>query len=597
MCGIFCSLGSAPIHPTPETQHLLVSRGPDSVCTHTFHINGVQSRYLTFISTVLSLRGDHVYAQPLVDPATQSVLCWNGEAWKIAGERVQGNDTEHIFNLFLRAVTLADDDGDCKHALHKLASAIASISGPFSFVFFDARNSRLFFSRDCLGRRSLLQGLDENGSLKIVSVCDGSSSSLAFEEVGTDGIHMIDLNPCSDLPLSGRTSVTEMYKIETLPWSSDPQPPAGYLKSPLPPMNMSIPMEQPPPLTADSQFVQDLEARLRESLKLRIQNVPEPPGYVQGHSAKIAVLFSGGLDCTLLARLSHDLLPLDEPIDLLNVAFENPRVAAAENFNRQKSSTPSSSPPPSLLSIYEACPDRITGRSAHKELQTSCPGRIWRFIAINIPYEETLVHRDQIKRLMRPHNTEMDLSIACALYFAARGKGTTQAQTTSASSEEDYYTTCARILLSGLGADELFAGYGRHGVAFTKHGFEGLVSEIHLDVSRLGQRNLGRDDRVLSHWSRETRFPYLDEEFVAWVLRAPVWEKCGFGLPLPVPLEEQQLVDDGSRRPDAEKLALRLVALRLGLRSVSLEKKRAIQFGARTAKMETGRSRGTDTLD
>jgi asparagine synthetase B (glutamine-hydrolysing) len=191
----------------------------------------------------------------------------------------------------------------------------------------------------------------------------------------------------------------------------------------------------------------------------------------------------------------------------------------------------------------------------------------------------------------------MDLSIACALYFAARGKGITQTQPTSASSEEDNYTTCARILLSGLGADELFAGYGRHGVAFTKHGFEGLVSEIYLDVSRLGQRNLGRDDRVLSHWSRETRFPYLDEEFVAWVLRAPVWEKCGFGLPLPEPLEEQPVVHDGGRRPDAEKLALRLLALRLGLRSVALEKKRAIQFGARTAKMETGRSRGTDTLD
>lgn len=338
-------------------------------------------------------------------------------------------------------------------------------------------------------------------------------------------------------------------------------------------MNTSLPTEQPPALTTDSAFVKELESKLRQSLELRIQNVPEPPGYIAGQTAKIAVLFSGGLDCTLLARLSHDILPIKEPIDLLNVAFENPRVAAAAAKANQQN--PPSTPP---ISIYETCPDRITGRSAHAELQTTCPGRTWRFIAINIPYTETLAHRPQVKRLMRPHNTEMDLSIACALYFASRGQGTPQ----TAPSHSPQQSTTSRVLLSGLGADELFAGYGRHSVAFTRGGFQELIAEIDLDVSRLGSRNLGRDDRVLSHWGRETRFPFLDEEFVAWVLRAPVWEKCGFGL--------------DANGIDAEKLALRLVAVRLGLERVSREKKRAIQFGARTAKMETGRSRGTDAL-
>jgi asparagine synthetase B (glutamine-hydrolysing) len=187
---------------------------------------------------------------------------------------------------------------------------------------------------------------------------------------------------------------------------------------------------------------------------------------------------------------------------------------------------------------------------------------------------------------MRPHNTEMDQSIACALYFASRGQGTSQISSTDPQAPAPPYTTSARVLLSGLGADELFAGYGRHGVAFNRGGFPELISEINLDVSRLGSRNLGRDDRVLSHWGRETRFPYLDEEFVAWVTQAPVWVKCGFGLS-----ETESTADI-----DSEKLALRLVALRLGLSKVSREKKRAIQFGARTAKMETSRSKGTDAL-
>ncbi|QQK45863.1 Asparagine synthase family amidotransferase [Penicillium digitatum] len=585
MCGIFFSLSSSkPTLPTQETCTLLQKRGPDSYKTHTAQkdINAQEgvsppvSYYLTFTSTVLSLRGEHVFTQPLVDPRTQSVLCWNGEAWKIAGERVQGNDTERVFNLFLQAV-----DSGQKDSVERMVEAIASVSGPFAFVFYDAINSRLFYSRDCLGRRSLLEGFDENGNLKICSICDSSLVD-CFKEVGTEGVCTIDLARYQDPSFSPR----ELCQIKILPWSSSASPPADHIRKSIPPMNTSLPTEQPPALSTDSVFVEELESKLRESLELRIRNVPEPPGYIPGQTAKTAVLFSGGLDCTLLARLSHDILPLDEPIDLLNVAFENPRVAAAAKANQQKSAT--STPP---LSIYENCPDRITGRSAHIELQMTCPGRTWRFIAIDIPYTETLAHRDQVKRLMRPHNTEMDISIACALYFASRGQGTAQTNPsaelpTPDSPPSPLYTTTSRVLLSGLGADELFAGYGRHGIAFNRGGFKDLIAEIDLDVSRLGSRNLGRDDRVLSHWGRETRFPFLDEEFVAWVLRAPVWEKCGFGLP----------EVEATAGIDSEKLALRLVALRLGLVKVSREKKRAIQFGARTAKMETGRSRGTDAL-
>ncbi|CAI7665133.1 unnamed protein product [Penicillium pancosmium] len=591
MCGIFFSISTKYTPPTEETNTLLQKRGPDSCQKHAVHkgiatkdgLSQPLSHHLTFISTVLALRGDHIYNQPLVDPATESVLCWNGEAWRISGERVQGNDTQQVFKLFLNALSC-----DRKKALGGLANAVASITGPFAFVFYDAINSRVFFSRDCLGRRSLLQGLDEDGALKICSLCDGSSTT-SFEEVGTSGVYMIDLEAQQD-PLS---AFSGRYKIETLPWSSESSTPEGHLKSPIPPMNMSIPETQPPLLTLETEAIIDLQSRLRQSLALRVENVPEPPNYVKGESAKIAVLFSGGLDCTLLARLSHDIIPLDEPIDLLNVAFENPRVAAAAANSNHQSSLSS---PQSPFSIYEACPDRMTGRSAKAELQKTCPGRTWRFVAINIPYTETLAHRDQVKRLMRPHNTEMDLSIACALYFASRGQGTCYTSSSDPSiPSEDIYTTSARVLLSGLGADELFAGYGRHGVSFNRNGFEGLVAEIYLDVSRLGQRNLGRDDRVLSHWGRETRFPFLDEDFVAWTLRMPVWEKCGFGLPEPIVSngEDQAGITAGI---DTEKMSLRLVALRLGLQQVAREKKRAIQFGARTAKMEKGRTKGTDAL-
>ncbi|PGH01560.1 hypothetical protein AJ80_08995 [Polytolypa hystricis UAMH7299] len=620
MCGIFFSLSTRGfIQPDDETTRLLQSRGPDSFQIHSVHLgdtevdaqsveNSPSSLYLTYISTVLSLRGDHVQVQPLVDPSSKSVLCWNGEAWKTFNELVNGNDAQHIFQIFLRAfqpdtplsgsesTTSSSSTKSDQESLKRLSQIISGISGPFSFVFYDGFRSRVFYGRDYLGRRALMSGWDSLGNFKICSVCDGTSST-HFEEVGTNGIHMIDIAPLFQdrTPTLAEHSLKSCVKVETIPWKHDSEVDGQvyHLKSPIPPMNKVLPSENTPPvLSINSPSLQTLERTLRQSIELRVQNIPTPPNYPAEHGAKVAVLFSGGLDCTILARLVHDFLPREESIDLLNVAFENPRVAAAAAKLQSTAS----------LSIYEECPDRKTGRSSHAELQRVCPSRHWRFVAINVPYAETLEHRDRIKRLMRPHNTEMDLSIACALYFASRGQG--EVSNPSDDSVTKPYTTSARVLLSGLGADELFAGYSRHGVAFNRDGFPGLIDEIDLDVSRLGKRNLGRDDRVISHCGREARFPFLDEDFMACIVRLPVWEKCGFGTVSRTPTAANEDVlneeagdnDDPDHCLDSEKKALRLLAWKLGMQAVAREKKRAIQFGSRTAKMESGRTRGTQVL-
>jgi asparagine synthetase B (glutamine-hydrolysing) len=312
------------------------------------------------------------------------------------------------------------------------------------------------------------------------------------------------------------------------------------------------------------------------SLRLRTQHIREavqsdfvPKGR---DDVKVAILFSGGLDCTILARMCHDLIPIHEPVDLLNVAFENPRV-----HGKLATGT----------SPYELCPDRITGRSSYAELGIVCPGRCWQFVEINVPYTDTVAHRAMVMTLMHPHNTEMDLSISYALYFAARGTGVVnldpQATTVS-------YSTTARVLLSGLGADELFGGYQRHATAFARHGYTGLIDELEVDFNRLGKRNLGRDDRIISDSGKEVRFPYLDEDFIALALNLPVAAKCDFGKP-----QEEDSKDPALFLEPAKRI-LRQLAWQLGMKEVAKEKKRAIQFGARTAKMETGKTKGTHLL-
>lgn len=69
--------------------------------------------------------------------------------------------------------------------------------------------------------------------------------------------------------------------------------------------------------------IQALHRELEASLRKRILTVPAVPPPPQ---ARIAILFSGGLDCTTLALMVDRILPGAERIDLINVAFENPRV-------------------------------------------------------------------------------------------------------------------------------------------------------------------------------------------------------------------------------------------------------------------------------
>lgn len=140
------------------------------------------------------------------------------------------------------------------------------------------------------------------------------------------------------------------------------------------------------------------------------------------------------------------------------------------------------------------------------------------------------------------------------------------------------YTSKARVLLVGIGADEQLGGYGRHRTAFVNGGVQSLRQELAKDLQRIWKRNLGRDDRCIAAHGKEARFPFLDEQVVRFIGGLAMDQICDLSRP----------------RGQGDKLVLRLVAKQLGLENCTTLAKRAIQFGTRIAKQSNVLSFGSN---
>jgi len=256
-------------------------------------------------------------------------------------------------------------------------------------------------------------------------------------------------------------------------------------------------------------------------------------------AATVLVLFSGGLDSALLAALAHRHVPADQPIDLATVCF-------AEG----------------------ASADREAAHAALAELRAFAPLRAWRLIEVNCSLADVAAAQPRLLRLLHPRATVMDFNIGSALWLAARAVGQVDGLP---------YVSAARACLLGTGADEQAAGYSRHRAAFLRGGDAALSLELEVDVRRLWDRNLGRDDRLIADNGREARHPFLDEEVVAAIGRVPL-----------------AALADLSRPPgEGDKLVLRDVARLLGLSGCARRVKRAIQFGTGLGKLVGLRDHGS----
>eukprot|EP00041_Stephanoeca_diplocostata_P028532 m.811524 g.811524 ORF g.811524 m.811524 type:complete len:139 (-) comp23390_c0_seq7:1005-1421(-) len=107
------------------------------------------------------------------------------------------------------------------------------------------------------------------------------------------------------------------------------------------------------------------------------------------------------------------------------------------------------------------------------------------------------------------------------------------------------------------------------------------LHQVEMDITRISYRNLGRDDRCISDHGLESRYPFLDEDLVTFLNSLRMDEKVDFSLP----------------RGFGEKKLLRDAARRIGLQSSAELPKRAIQFGSRIAKIDSGKTKGSDDME
>lgn len=112
-----------------------------------------------------------------------------------------------------------------------------------------------------------------------------------------------------------------------------------------------------------------------------------------------------------------------------------------------------------------------------------------------------------------------------------------------------------KVIFSGLGSEEIFAGYERH------KNSQNINKECVSGLLKMYERDLYRDDVITMENSLELRVPFLDKELVEFALRIPANQKI---------------------KDDITKVILRRIALQEGIpNEFARRKKTAAQYGSK----------------
>eukprot|EP00978_Attheya_sp_CCMP212_P003101 scaffold6361_cov50-Attheya_sp.AAC.1 len=362
---------------------------------------------------------------------------------------MEQSDTDMVLQLFHQAIT---DDNDRKEdgltTCAILANVLSHCKGEYAFIYYI--KGHVYYGRDPLGRRSLLRRHDNhnNNNNRVLIASVGLAHQTNNNHSPTNNHQTITATNDDDNDDSSFQTENEDSSSSNTAASLNfvDIPPGVVTKLSL---ETGTILEEAPirlssslmTMTSIIQSIYTVEAAadlllqvLDVAVRRRVTNIastttavsspnnhrsmdpsdpdgsPSPPSDAIGMpasvgvkvvEASVGVLFSGGLDSVVLAALAHRHVPMDEPIDLINVAFSSNS---------------------SHIETHES-PDRLAAVQSWVELQIRYPNRQWRLLAVDVTESELETHLLHIANLVYPSDTHMDLNIGAALWFAARATG------------------------------------------------------------------------------------------------------------------------------------------------------------------------------
>ncbi len=334
-----------------------------------------------------------------------------------------------------------------------LSTVLDELDGDYAFIYWNG--NQVIAARDIIGVKPLWY-TTEHGQFAL------ASEKKALTALGYDRIQ--ELNPRTILHYAlPDKKITEEKRLF---YSITPE--------------HSIPAEQ---------LRKELQEKILQAVKKRIPD------------AQFGILFSGGIDSTLLAFLCQQLgktftcytAVVDHP------AFSDPKDEAQA---------------------------RLVAEHLHLPL---------RIIKIPLTEIETLL--PTLVPLIEDSNVTK-VGVALPFYFASKAAA----------------ADGVRVLLSGLGSEEIFAGYERHKKSTN------INNECLSGLLKLYERDLYRDDVITMYHTIELRVPFLDRALISYALKIPA--SC-------------KITDT------EDKAILRAVCRDLGIPPLFTQtKKRAAQYGS-----------------